>query len=67
MSNEHAYSLSHSPRKIKKKLNYAYTKLDLLKKKLKVSQQKRRQLQANVIITVSHKMLKGEELNFIQL
>ena len=49
ISNEHAYSLSHSPRKIKKKLNYAYTKLDLLKKKVKASQQKRRQLQANVI------------------
>ena len=49
ISNEHAYSLSHSPRKIKKKLDYAYTKLDLLKKKLKASQQKRRRLQANVI------------------
>ena len=42
ISNEYAYSLFHSSRKIKKKLNCACTKLDFLKTKLKTSQQKRR-------------------------
>jgi len=63
ISNEHAYSLPHSPKKIKKKLDYAYTKLDLLKKKLKASQQKRRRLQANVMSLMSAiKCLKEKSL-----